>query len=306
MNEMTTVNAKKINLDAMTATWLLNEVSPFAADRQLSKLHVAKLVSEMRCDHFLPEITTVMVAKLDSQTYRINGQHTAMAVLEMVKDDANFVLRDVTLLEFEVQSEGELRKLYARIDRGAARSNKDVVKSILSGTDEFSGVQERVLNLLPLGLAFWRFEDSNKRKLYVGETAALDVQEKYLALSQMIAVFMGELDYKAQHHGHMFRSPVVAAFYATFSVDVADAERFWQAVATGVGFESEDEPAARLRQMLKSVNIGGGILQRGSKGAIGAENMYRACLHAWNRFRLGGEFKQSLRPTVLASRPAVK
>jgi len=303
---MTNSNAQKINLDAEKATWLLNEIPPFVADRRLSKPHVAKLVSEMCQGHFLPEITTVMVAKFGDVTYRINGQHTATAVLELAKDNPDFMLPDVSLLTFEVRSEGELRKLYARIDRGAARSNKDVVKSILSGTDEFRSVQERVLNLLPLGLAFWRFEDPTKRKLYAGETAALDVQGEYLSLSQLIAVFMGELDYKALHHGHMFRGPVVAAFYATFSVDAVDAERFWRAVATGVGFESEDEPAARLRQLLKNVNIGGGMHQRGSKGALGAEGMYRGCLHAWNRFRTAGEFKAALRPTVLASRPVVK
>ena len=65
-------------------------------------------------------------------------------------------------------------------------------------------------------------------------------------------------------------------------------------------------PAARLRQMLKNVIIGGSMTLKGSKNLIGSENVYRACLHAWNRYREGGNFGQALKPTVLASRPTVK
>ena len=127
-----------------------------------------------------------------------------------------------------------------------------------------------------------------------------------LELSKQVTAFLGELNSSALHHGHMFRGPVVAALYATFAVDHEDAVRFWQAVATGVGFENESEPAARLRQMLKNVIIGGSMTLKGSKNLIGSENVYRACLHAWNRYREGGNFGQALKPTVLASRPTVK
>jgi hypothetical protein len=229
-----------------------------------------------------------------------------MAVLDVANDNQDFTLSGVTLLTFTVENEVEMRQLYARIDRGAGRTNRDVVISMLAGTSEFTGVNDQVLKLLPLGLAFARFEDSQTRKLYAGESAALDVLGEYLTLSKTIADFMSGLDRKTLHHGHMFRGPVAAALYATFAVDADDALRFWQSVATGVGFESEAEPASRLRQLLRNINIGGGMLQRGSKGILGAEDLYRACLHAWNRFRSHGEFKVALRPTVLASRPAVR
>jgi hypothetical protein len=94
--------------------------------------------------------------------------------------------------------------------------------------------------------------------------------------------------------------------FATFAVDSDDADHFWHSVATGVGFESEDEPASRLRQMLKNANLSGGMQQRGSKGMLGAEDMYRGCLHAWNRYRKGGDFKTVLRPTAYVARPELK
>lgn len=296
----------KINLNAEKARWLLEGVERFVADRPLNRAHIAKLVSEMEEGHFLPEITTIMVAELKGMTYRINGQHTATAVLKCAEKDPSFMLPGVTLMTFTVTSDAELRQLYARVDRGASRTNTQVTQSILVGTSDYALISLRVLKLLPAGLAFMRFEDSNQRLLYAGETAALDVQGDYLALSKLVGTFLDSLNYREVHHGHMFRAPVVAALYATFALDAEDSERFWRAVATGVGFESESEPAARLRQTLQNTAIGGGHQYRSSKKNLGAEEMYRGCLHAWNRFREGTKFQQALQPTVLKSRAKLK
>jgi len=296
----------KITLNAKKAHWLLEEIKPFVADRPLSRPHVARLVSEMEAGHFMPEITNIMVADLDGTMYRLNGQHTATAVLQMTEKDPDFALAGVTLITFSVDNETELRQIYARIDRGAVRTNAHVTRSILAGTEHFADTSSRVLKLLPTGLALMRFESSTERKIYAGETAAEDVQGDYLEISRCIAGFMDQLNYRPAHHGHMFRGPVVAALYATFAVDEEDAQQFWRAVATGVGFESESEPAARIRQTLINSTIHGGRAHRGAKVDMGAEDLYRGCLHAWNRYREGSSFQQSLRPTVLKSRPKVK
>ncbi|MEX0917855.1 MAG: hypothetical protein WDZ93_01745 [Candidatus Paceibacterota bacterium] len=297
----------KITLNAKKARWLLDEVQPFIADRPLSKAHVAKLVAEMKEGHFMPEITNIMVADLNGVIYRLNGQHTATAVLKCDEDDPGFALQGVTLMTFSVDNETDLRQLYARIDRGAARTNVQVTNSILAGTPEFADVTARVLKLLPVGLSIMQFENTGERSLFAGETAAHDVQGEYFDLSKQVAAFMDSLNYRATYHGHMFRGPVVAALYATFAVDGSDAERFWRAVATGVGFESETEPAARLRQMLTNVSIQGSQpVFRGPKSQLGSEEMYRACLHAWNRYRERDSFQQALRPTVLKRRPEVQ
>ncbi len=296
----------KIDLTADTARWLLDTVSPFVADRPLIKSHVNKLASEMQNGHFLPDITTIMVAKLGDKAYRMNGQHTATAILQCCEANPDFSVDGVTLLTFTVSDEAELRKLYARIDRGSTRTNSQVTNSLLAGTANFVDVSARVLNLLPIGLAFRLHEDQVKRRLYGGENAALDVQGDYLELSKQVAAFMGGLDHRTGHHGHLFRGPVVGALYATFAIDSEDTERFWRAVATGVGIESEAEPAARLRQLLQNSSLGGGSIFRGTKPLMGAEEAYRVCLHAWNRFRAGDIFKGTLRPTKLKSRPEVK
>ena len=104
----------------------------------------------------------------------------------------------------------------------------------------------------------------------------------------------------------MFRGPVIAAMYATITVDSEDAVRFWTAVSTGIGLTSIDEPAARLRQILQALIISGGHQTSGKKITVGEESVYRVCLHAWNRFRENGVFGTTLRPTSLKSRPKLK
>lgn len=295
-----------VTLDAKLASWLLNEIQPFVADRALSKRNVSKLAIAMLQGQFLPDITILAVGKLGDTTYRINGQHTAKAVLDLSDKEPDFAIPGVTLLTFSVDTEEDLRQLYARFDRGAARTNMDVTKSILSGIPEFSGVRERTLKLLPIGLAFRRHQDPGKRQLYSGEMAANDVQGEFLELSQKIAAFLDTFDTRTNHQGYMFRGPVVAALYATFDVDADAAYRFWYMVATGLDIPTLTDPAGRLRQLLMTVNLAGGVKIRGAKSLIGAEYLYRACLQAWNRFRDGKDFGQVLRPTVLTSRPAVK
>ena len=299
----------QITLDAAKARWLLEETTQFVADRPLSKGHVALLASEMKQGRFLPEITSIVICKLNGTTYRLNGQHTATAILQVAEENDQFALPDVTLVTYTVKDETEMRSIYARIDRGAARTNMQVANSILVGTEHLAHVSKRVLGLLPVGLSIMYFENSEGRKIYAGETAATDVQGEFLELSLQVSAFMDELNPKTGQHDHMFRGSVVAALYATFNVDKDDALRFWKAVATGVGFESEREPAARLRQMLQNLHVHGGQQVRSGnqrkKPSVGQESMYRACLHAWNKFRQHGAFEQVLRPLALKSRPTV-
>ncbi|MFT5849426.1 MAG: hypothetical protein ACI9H6_000234 [Patiriisocius sp.] len=299
-------SSKKIMLNAAKANWLLGDVLEFVADRPLSNPHVQHLVAEMQQGRFLPAITTIIVCECNGQTYRLNGQHTATAVLQCAESDDGFALSGITLQTFSAESEGAMRQLYARIDRGAARTNTHVTHSILVGTADFDSFSKRVVKLLPMGLAFYLHENTNKRKLFGGESAALAVQSEYLALSKQVGSFMGGLNYRPSHHGHVFKSPVVAAMFATYAVDPEDAEVFWKAVATGVGFESEDEPASRLNRLLQTSTVGGGYQYRSVKTNIGAEEIFRACLHAWNRYRQGGHFSRTIHATALKSRPKVQ
>lgn len=296
---------KIITLNVSRAKWLLEDVKPFLADRPLSRSHVAKLTAEMLKGRFMPETTTIMVADLRGTLYRLNGQHTATAVLKCLESNPGFSIPGVTLLTYSVSDETTLRQIYARVDRGAARSNGNVAVSILAGVGEFADATKSTLKLLASGLAMFRYEDTNKRNIYSGESSAEDVHGSYLAVSKLVVDFLNGLQ-QTKQHTYVFRAPVVAALYATFAVDADDARLFWKAVATGIGLQSESEPAARLNRTLISCSLLGGHEVRGQKTKIGSEEMYRACLHAWNRFRSNDDIHAPLRPTLLKKRPEVR
>ena len=97
------------------------------------------------------------------------------------------------------------------------------------------------------------------------------------------------------------RQPVVAAMLATFAKDPAAALTFWTDVTFGTNL-TRGEPRWLLHGYLAR-----SVLQFSSKNGrdrqvVGTEDMYRVCLHLWNKWRAGAK-SEVIR--VLATRPKV-
>jgi len=300
MSQEKLIKTEEVDLDAATAQWLLTELDDFVADRKTDKSHVAFLMSEMKTGEFKPEITTLATARYDGRQYRINGQHTSKAVLQMQAEQPGFAIPGVRLLTYEVDSDEVLRLLYSRFDRGRSRSGSNVIDSLLLGTPQFEGVKAQVLRLLAAGLALRKHGEKPSYRLYTGAAAAMDVIGADLKLSQKLATFFDGLN--TQTHKHMFRAPVMAAMYETYEVDEGDAEVFWVAVTTGLGLTDENEPAARLRAALQENTI----LSRGGRKAISRDQMYRVCIQAWNMFRANDVFTRKISPSTAKKRPVAR
>jgi len=295
-----------ITLDASRANWLMNEVIRYEHDRALVKRDVAVLASHMVQGTFMPEQVTLIVCVLDGETYRMNGQHTSSAVLLCEEQEFPVSFDGVRLHTYVAETMEDMRQLYARLDRGRSRTNAQVVTSLLGGVDGIGDLSPKITKLLPDGLAFWLHENATERNMYAGERAALDVLGEYRPLAEQIGAFLKTLDPKTIHHGHMFRGSVVAALYATFEKDAEAAQTFWNSVARGVGYDSENAPASRLNALLRNTIISGGHISRGQKIAVGAEQLYRSCLLAWNKHREGEEMGQYMRPAAYKYRHKVQ
>src|SRR5262245_6365516 len=64
------------------ATNLLN-MAEFSSDRPLDDRHVARLLNAMKRGTFLPEQVQIITCTLNGKEYRMNGQHTSWARLEL-------------------------------------------------------------------------------------------------------------------------------------------------------------------------------------------------------------------------------
>lgn len=290
----------------------LLEMPELAGDRNLIPAHVSMLLRQMERGTFRPEHVLLAVCRCNEScrdrdgkmhpagtTWRLNGQHTSWARVEM---DQPF-RATVKHLRYTAKTAHDMRVLYGTFDRNKMRTRQNVMDSILDGRNEFSHLKRSHLKQLTQGFRVWRYLHSTEANQHDPEDDAYQILTEYQELFLKVADFVVTL----QHRDFRFllRSPTVGAMFATFDKTPKIArEQFWEQVRDGVGFTDKNDPRNRLRTSLisTSVNSGGGAV-KSDKAAVDRETMYRWCLVAWNAFREGRPLKVMKVPK---SRPKLK
>jgi len=86
----------------------------------------------------------------------------------------------------------------------------------------------------------------------------------------------------------MKRAGVVAALFATFDKLGGKAAEFWDPVANGLGISEKTDPRYMLREYLNTHGQSKGARAVASTTMfVGAEDTYRICISAWNKWRTG-------------------
>jgi hypothetical protein len=265
------------NLDLALTEEVLSSSEKFVADRPLRQGHVEHLLREMRRGTFIESLVTLIFCELDGVTYRMNGQHTCWAMTYFSDEaDTTYVVK---VQRWKAESEHDLRRLYASIDRGAPRTKANVVQSYLVGTDSFTGYTNRQIQEISSGFSLWHWESMHDRNMHGGEDVAHLMQTDFIEVCTRVGNVYRR--WTTTDHKHMMRAPVIGALYATFQKAPRIAEEFWTVVATGVGIDSENDARHRLRNHLMTYSIG----MSPGKRSQSPEEMYRTCISAWNSFR---------------------
>jgi hypothetical protein len=272
----------------------------FIGERPVRKRHIADLAKHMRDGTFHWNMVSIITCRCNEPhndkprgtTFRMNGQHTCHARLEL---PASY-RAPVRLMRYSASTEADMRRLYATIDRGAPRTKHNVIHSYICGTEEFDSFPFHVRKFLPFGMAIWRWEDSAARAAHNGEDIAHLLLKSERSLVQTVSAFLAQ--FSTAEHKHIMRGPVVAAMLETFSKSVAKSTEFWTAVATGLNLTSERDPRKKLHKQLISTAIYSGNRQHKGR-VVGAqslpqESMYRLCIQMWNAWRKG-ETVQAIR-----------
>lgn len=260
-------------------------------DRNLKNEHVVHLCREMLSGNFRWEQVNLVVCQLDGRWYRMNGQHTAWAVI--YADDQGLdkkVRRPVQIMRYTAQTIADARRLYASLDRGLARGNAVVVKSHLLGTDKFPGYKSAHLAMLAQGLGCWLWESQTKRSLHGGD------DRSYLLLTDhhRTALCVGTLlkESKAADIRHMKRAPVIGAMFETASKAPQISLDFWRIIRDGIGIADKEDPRLVLRNYLMSTSLAKSQVTNGDYKIVSQEEQYRACVYAWNAFRTDRKMKR--------------
>lgn len=261
----------------LAAQLLTDEITiPFLGDRKLRQNHVTTLIEHMRRSTFRPEHVSLMTCSFEGKTYRMNGQHTCWARLEMPADWPC----KVRLIQYEAASMDSMRQLYASIDRGSPRTKQNVVHSYLAGTSEFEMVPPWTVKLLPAGFNQWKHENSNDH--VDGDTLAQLLKTEYYDAALRVCTLLENITQKPRF---LLRGPVVAAMFATCSKNKGDSYEFWLPVSDGTGFTNKHDPRNTLREYLMQASVAVGNGTQTDRRKVSQEEMFRACILCWNAFR---------------------
>ncbi len=279
------VSDKTINFSREKAFKYL-EMDTFQGERSVNERHVQFLYNAWAGGRFMWPHVILATCQLNGRQYRINGQHTCWMRVNIengffVKLGEEPQVREVV---YEVQDEEQLRILYSTFDQNKTRTPAHVFRALMAGTPQAQDLWPSSLNKLNAGLKMWLFEKD--RHMVNSNDVATLVKEKHENLFRIVGLFLQSHDTDANF---MKRAGVVAALFATFDKAGGKAPEFWDPVANGLGINDKTDPRYVLRDYLQTHGQGTATARavRTSLGFVGAEDTYRICIHAWNKWRKG-------------------
>jgi hypothetical protein len=278
-------NRKTIELTHQEAIRVL-ELPQFAGDRPLGDKHVIFLTRQMESGMFRWEQVQIIICRFDGKEYRMNGQHTCWARLNMPEHNYS---APVSLLKYEAATDHDMRQLYATIDRNKARTSGNVVISYLAGRQEFIHFNKRILKALAESLAFWKWETESQRLLHTPDDRAFLMLTDHYQLSMKVGNFINAS--KTVDIKHLSRRPVISAMYATFDKAPEIALAFWRGVASGEMLAKDDARMSLRNKLLTSTIAAGGKSVSSDITTTSSEEMFRWCIVAWNHYRQGKPLK---------------
>jgi hypothetical protein len=273
------------------AAYAILELKTFAGERPVDDRHVQELYDEMANGRFRPEHVRIALCYLGADLYRINGQHTCWARISMPKGFACEVRR----LVYRVPNEAELKKLYGVFDPAySARSVNHLTRMLLNNTAATEGIAISTVGYLATGFKFWFWEKREEFRR-AGHNEVSGQILKNPELFKMVANFYTPYT-RVPHIFH--RQAVIAAMFECWDKKPTIAPDFWKPVCDGLGLTEETDARYALMRWLQShgVDAGGPNRDRTIKAAS-AEEMYRVCINAWNRWRAGEKVMAGLRTT---------
>jgi hypothetical protein len=211
-------------------------------------------------------------AKLGDKRLRMNGQHSSTMLTGLNGEFPEGLY--VHLDDYEVDDEIGLAALFRQFDdRKSGRSASDVAGAYQGLFPDLQPVPKAIAKLGVEGIGWWR--------RFVEGAPVPSGDDLYKMFHEPgihpFLVWLGSLF--SIKTPELRKAQVVAAMYATFNANQAEAERFWERVAAG-GMEYEDNhPTTILDAWLKAAKEGT------LKDELKPAQFYQGCIYAWNAYR---------------------
>jgi hypothetical protein len=273
----------------------------FQGERPFRRSHVIYLTNCFRRGTFLFQTVIIMTCQVGKNIYRINGQHTAAMVRSLAAIDPSVAMK-VRFMRFKAKDMEMMRALYTSIDRNAPRTVGNQVIAQMVGTPGFESVPTDILRRLAEGVSLMAFESSHQRREHDSQDRVALLSGPYKSAALHICRILA--GGTKPNMGHMLRSPVIAAMFATYRKSITQSDIFWKGVRDGESLRGKNNPILRTRDYL----MNSGISDRGStllKKKVPAEKMFRQCILNWAAFREKRDVVHMKAPMNTKTRPVV-
>lgn len=219
------------------------------------------------------------------ETYRVNGQHTATAYMQVERVPENSY---AMVEEYVCDTLEDVVRLYQTFDsKSAVRAQSEIYKAFAGTDDRLADVQARLVEKCIGGIAVSKGGGSMVYDRFANATAdrATDM------LRHIDFVLWVNNNFRAGQHSHMVRVGCIAAMFSSWQKCQRDCKTFWLEIRDETN-ASPDHPTRKLSRFLLKFTANG----KAGPSAIRGE--YVACLHAWNAYRKNAPVRLCYMPTA--------
>lgn len=252
-------------------------LNTFQGERLVSERHLQQLYNAQCSGRFMWDQVCIALADCEGKTYRLNGQHTCWLRVNMNSAPDP----QVRLIHYKVKNEASLRGLYCTFDQNKSRTYGHNLKASLVGTKVAADIWPSKVGEIASAFRMWQCDVESKALL----TSSADVVEmisgEYSGLFKQVGAFYMQSVYDVYHRARV--KACVAAMFAMFAVAPRKAHDFWEPICEQVGFSGKEDPRLALRKWLDTHSQS----RKLGMTTVTEEEMYRACVVAWNKWRQG-------------------
>ena len=256
------------------------DMDPVPHDRPLNPKRVDAYRKMLAAGLFRPVQWATVHCNETQATYRVNGKHTSnlFAEYEQLPQPIH-----ATIEHYHCDDLDDVARLYATFDsRTQVRTTNDINRAFAAIDEDLAELPAKIINLCVTAIAYCKHADSYT-KVAAAERAECLLDEHNKKFISWVHELLGNSGNRDASR-LLWRSPVVAAMYATHSKSRRDANEFWLAVRDGTGPTPKTPDRVLNRYLLSKAVIGSRNTSHSSRLAAPRE-MFVKCLHAWNAWR---------------------
>lgn len=254
------------------------DMDPVPHDRPLNPKRVDAYRKMLAAGLFRPVQWATVHCNETQATYRVNGKHTSNLFAEYEELPQAI---HATIEHYHCDDLDDVARLYATFDsRTQMRTTNDINRAFAAIDPELSELPSKIVNVCVTAVSFSRHGER-----YAHVPAAERAECLLDDSTKIFAAWVHEvLGSNNENTRHLWRSPVVAAMYASFQKSRKHANEFWLAVRDGTG-ATPKTPDRVLHRFLLSKAVKGSNSAARSSTLCAPREMFVKCLHAWNAWR---------------------